>query len=109
MKIIFVSGPYSGNPNNSDLSVELCIEVSAAGAMPICPNAFKDKRFMEVRNYDWWILATKKALSRCDGIIFTHNFRESNGATGEEVEAKRLGIPCFYSIEELKSFIQNES
>ena len=106
---IFVAGPYTGNvPSNSSSSLELCVQVAKAGGMPICANVFTDPRFMEVQDYNFWIRATKETLKRCDAVIFTHDFERSSGAKGEEVEAKRLGIPRFYNAEDLEDWIQTQ-
>lgn len=79
-------------------------EVAALGAVPLCP-ALIGANFEGLQDYHWWSEGYLTLLRRCDAAFMVPGYDRSNGATKEEVEALRLAMPVFYTLEDLKEWI----
>jgi hypothetical protein len=79
-------------------------EVVLLGAAPLCPHSI-GAHFTGVGDYEFWIEATVEMMRRCDAVLFTADYERSSGAVREEAEAKRIGLPRFYSVAELSAWL----
>jgi len=109
MKIVYIAGPYRGEtPWDVECNVrhaeELALRVAKAGAIPLCPHTMF--RFFNKQCDDpFWLNGTLELLRRCDAIIMTDDWIQSEGAVGEYDEAKKLGMPTFIEIGDLKIWL----
>jgi hypothetical protein len=112
VKLIYVAGPFSapsreGIDANIAAAVALALEVAKAGAMPVCPHAkTSHPAFETLQPYTFWIRGTLALLRGCDALILCKGWELSSGTLGEIQEAKRLGIPVFSSIDDLRRWLE---
>ena len=108
--IVFVSGKYSGDfEENVRVAEELCIQVAALGAVPVCMiTSLRSKRFMEVQEYEFWINAAFSLIDISWAVIFTHNYTESSGSQREKAYCQANLIPDFYNINQLRGWLEEE-
>ena len=102
MRVIYVAGPFRGKTawevaENVRAAERLGFEVAQLGAMPLIPHA-NTSNFDGTMTAEFWLEGTMELLRRSDAVIFTLDWDRSSGARGEEKEARRLAIPCFYSV-----------
>lgn len=126
IKLCYVAGPFSPTKKQRDQRIRsrhlgdeqfdwvciqenilnaslLGVEVAKLGVLPVIPHSNTAlQAFLDVQPYEFWIEATKEQLRRCDAVIFTDDWRESNGAIGEYELAKALSVPMFKDIQDLK-------
>lgn len=110
IKLVFIAGPYRsptryGTEKNVRNAEEVAIEVAKAGAYPVCPHANTRTYFEDLQNDEFWLQATRELLRRCDAVIFVPGWRQSEGSLAEYEEAKRIGLPTFLHIRELKEWM----
>lgn len=97
MKLVYIAGPYTGR---SHLEIERNIlEAREAGALvaklgympviPQCNSAFFD----DVGDTDFWYAGTLALMKRCDAVVVTARWQQSNGAQREVQEAQAIGLP----------------
>jgi hypothetical protein len=105
------TSPAYGSPfeskrvKNIHAAWELGCEVATLGAMPVVPH-MNTAQMDDLQPQPWWLEATLVLMRRCNAVIFTPDYERSKGALGEEAEAKRLGLPCFYSVGELAQWLK---
>lgn len=114
IKLVFIAGPYRattrfGTETNIHNAEVLAIEVAKLGAYPICPHANTRAYFEDLQNDEFWLQATQETLSRCDAVIFVSGWKQSTGATAEYELAKRIGMPTFLHIRELKEWLDSQT
>lgn len=99
MRKVYIAGPFRGaTPWAVECNVReaevLALQVAQLGAVPVCPHTMT--RFFDKTLPDqFWIEATLELLRMCQAVVFTPRWESSSGARGEEVEARRLGLPRF--------------
>jgi hypothetical protein len=112
VKVVYIAGKFRG-PNawevekNIRKAEELAFAVAEAGAMPLCPHT-NTRYFDGTLHAEFWLDGTLELLRRCDAVVFTADWRESAGARGEWDEARRLGLPRLYSIEEVRQWVHEQ-
>lgn len=107
MKTVYVAGAMnSGNILGVLTNVETGLrrggELAEAGLAPFIPHldiflALKGFNLPMEFYYDY----TMEFLTRCDCMFVCENSENSVGTKAEIVKATELGIPIYYSIEEL--------
>ena len=117
MKLIYIAGKYTGvtyaevEKNIIDArraAIDLLSKKWEKGFFPVTPHLntahFESMREIVFCNidYDFWLKGTKEILKRCDGILLLENWIYSSGAIEEKKYAEKLGIPIYYSIDEIK-------
>jgi hypothetical protein len=104
---VYVAGPYSsGDPQtNTDLAIDVGDAIADLGADPFIPHLSHYREARHARPYTFWIEEDLRWLRVCDALYRMDG--ASKGADGEVAEAHRLGIPVFYSLDELKAWIEN--
>ena len=101
-KYIYVASPYSHGDKFKNVKKSIVIgeELIELGFVPYLPllshfwNEISPHDYFYWLDYDMEILEKMNALLRLPG--------ESNGADLEVARAKNMGIPIYYSVEELK-------
>ena len=112
MKLIYIAAKFSaptreGVEANIRAAVELGLEVARIGACPVIPHAnTAHPEFEHIQPYAFWIEATMALLLRCDAILMHPNWRESSGAHGEHDAAEKRGMAVFYSVDELRDWLE---
>ena len=99
--IVYISGPYSkGDPViNVRNAVKAADDVLEAGFIPLCPHLSHLWHTISPKPWEEWMRIDLELLQACKAVLRLPG--ESKGADMEVAEAKRLGIPVYYSIEEL--------
>lgn len=109
--LIYIAGPFSaktraGVDENIHVAELAGLDIARLGGMPVIPHAnTSHPEFERVRGYEFWIAGTMRLLRCCDAVYLTHNWRESSGATGEQLEALRIWIPVFEKLSDVGAFI----
>ncbi len=107
---VYIASPYSlGNKlDNVIRQLEMADKLMTLGIAPYIPllNHYQQEYFPRQEND--WLNLDLQFMRSCDAIIRIKPIIDgkelpSLGADIEEHEARRLGIPVFYSIEELKT------
>jgi len=112
MKLIYIAGPYRGSCGweiecNIQAARALGAKVVHAGAYPVIPHS-NTSHFDGLATDKFWLAATLELLRRCDGVLFTEDWERSSGARAEHLEAKRLGLPCWHDMHELRGWLAAE-
>ncbi len=113
MKVVYVAGPYRGDSAwdiecNIRRAEELALAVWLMGAAAICPHT--NTRFFQGATDDKvWLDGDLAILQRCDAILMTPDWAASTGATIEHDLAGEVGVPIFYTLEELEEWLKEES
>lgn len=109
IKLVFLACKYT-EPNTYQIQRNIfnatiyAQEVGLLGALGLCP-ALIGAHFEGIQSYLWWGDAYIELLRRCDAVFMVPGHELSTGATKEEVEAFRLGMPVFYDLGKLKEWI----
>lgn len=109
MRVVYVAGPYTGADGwivacNVHRAEALGREVARLGAAPLIPHSI-GARMSGTESYEYWCAATLEMMRRCDAVVFTPDWHDSKGARGEHAEAVRLGLPVFYTLESLSTWL----
>lgn len=110
MKLIYVAGKFRAKTEweiqcNVHTAEILGHQIAMLGFMPIIPHA-NTRFFHDIKDDKFWLDGTLEILRRCDAVAMVHNWRDSEGATGERNEAINLKIPVFYSIDDIKETME---
>jgi len=115
MKLVYVAGKYRDDKPfkiQKNIHNAWCLGVDVLGIeglFPIIPHCntinmdgcASDKTFLE---------GTLETMRRCDAVIVLENNHEtSEGTLGEIEGAKKLNIPVFFDIEELKKWASDNN
>lgn len=100
MKRVYVAGPYSSDPvRNTREAIDTGNHLLVLGFMPLIPHGQQyPHAFAEWIAYDLVWLRQCEAIYRMPG--------PSPGADMETAEAKRLGIPVFTRIDDLRAWAE---
>lgn len=112
--LVYVAGPFSSSTRdgveaNIRAAEDVGIEVARIGACPVIPHANTSRpEFEQLQPYEFWIEATRLLMIRCDAVLMMQNWEKSTGATDERALALELKMPVFYTIEELKLWLEQQ-
>jgi len=106
MKKIFISGPYTMGDVavNVKTSMDVADNLIELGFAPFCPHLTHFLHMNHSRPYKKWLEIDIAFLKVCDAVLRIPG--ESKGADAEVELAKKLKIPVFTSINELKRKIK---
>jgi len=97
-----MNSDYNEIDRNIQLAEQHSIELWNHGYKVFCPHLntahFEVKAKAEEKTYKEFDM---RMLQYCDAIFALPNWKNSEGAKAEIEEAKRLGKPVFYSLDEL--------
>ena len=112
MKLVFIAGPYRADSEwevlqNIRRAESLALELWRLGLSVICPH--KNTAFFGGTAPDTvWLDGALEVVRRCDAVVCTDDWQRSVGARGEVNLAKELGLPTFYSIDEVKNWLESQ-
>lgn len=123
MRLIYIAGPYRASTvaevkQNILAADATSVEVCKLGMnlYPVCPH--KNTEFFEgLRDGEYFIDGTFELMSRCDAVLIvlskdmktSINYDTSEGTIGEVKGARRLGIPVFHSLLDLRAWANSEN
>ena len=98
----YVAGPYSNGDTIANVreAILAAEELVKAGYIPYVPHWTAFWHLVAPHDYDFWLNYDMDWLAKCDCLLRLSG--SSSGADKEEEYAKKIGIPVFYSIEELR-------
>jgi hypothetical protein len=101
MTTVFIASPYTlGDVGiNVKKSMDIADDLMNIGFTPFVPLLFHFQHITHPRPYEDWIKLDLAWLSKCDCVLRLPG--ESSGADGEVAKAEELGIPVYYSIQEM--------
>jgi hypothetical protein len=102
MKKIFISSAYSigDQAENVKRQIDTANLLLDLGFAPYTPLLCHFLHLHQPRDYDTWLKLDIEYLKCCDAVLRLPS--ESMGADLEVKEAKRLGIPVYYSVDLLE-------
>lgn len=111
MRLVYVAGKFrsptdEGREANIRRAEAMGLEVAKLGASPVIPHANTRHLHSHVPE-EFMLEATLELMRRCDAVILTEGWRESAGTRDEICEAHWLGIPVFYTLFGLKSWLED--
>lgn len=113
-KLIYIASQYNDKTSgdklrNTHISLDAATELYEKSNHKLVPypplwTHYLDERMDYLkyppRSNEYWYAFDNAIIPKCDGLIKLTKQGESKGADAEEVLAKSLGIPVFYSIED---------
>ncbi|MGA2232273.1 MAG: DUF4406 domain-containing protein [Tepidisphaeraceae bacterium] len=111
MKLIYIAGPYRGAGQwqifqNIRRAEALALQVWQMGAACICPHK-NTESFNGAAPDRVWLDGDLEIVRRCDAILCAPGWESSSGSLGEIALARELGLPIFYSLEELAKWMKD--
>lgn len=111
MKLVFVAGKYRAKTEwgvfqNIRNAEALSLKLWLLGLFVICPHK-NTEYFGGAAPDELWLEGALEMVRRCDAVICTSDWEMSEGARGEVALAKELGLPIFFSIEEVKQWLES--
>ena len=100
---VYVAGPYTHGdvPSNVRRAIEAADQLANLGFAPFVPHLYHFWDMVAPRSYEFWVDMDNQFLKKCDSILRLEG--HSPGADAEEVLGTTLGMPLFYSIEEVSA------
>lgn len=99
--LVFISGPYT-KPDpieNTHKIIRVADKLVDLGFVPFIPHLSLLWHIVSPHPIDFWYAYDNEILKRCDAMLRIDG--ESPGADNEETLARDIGIPIYFSIEEL--------
>lgn len=107
--IVYIAGPFRGR-NSWDMEQNirraeaLALDVWKMGAAAVCPHA-NTRFFQGAAADDVWLTGDLAILRRCDAVLMTADWRDSEGAIAEHGYALERGVEVFYGLDELRHWV----
>lgn len=98
---IYIASSYSlGDPEaNVRLQIDAGEELIQAGFYPYLPLLSHYQHLIHPHSYETWVRLDNSWVASCDALLRLPG--ESKGADEEVALAFKLGIPVYYSVEDL--------
>jgi len=109
---VYIAGKYTDEDMlSTELNIaeaqKLAIQCAKLGIHYFCPHTHSrlmDYYAPEVP-YEYWMTSGMRTLSSlCNCVLMVSNYKDSKGSKEEEMKAKDLGYPIFYSLNDLKKW-----
>lgn len=99
--LIYVAAPYSLGDlvSNVRFACEVGDKILAKGHIPFIPHLSHFWHFVSPKSYEEWLRIDRAFIPRCDALLRVDG--KSPGADMEVDLAKRLGVPIYYSLEDI--------
>ena len=113
MHVVYVIGPYRAPSewevvSNIRRAELVAIDVWKLGAACICPH--KNTALLGGACEDEvWLQGDLEILSRCDASLVLDGWESSQGSKGEILFCENNGIPVFYNLKSLDSWMKSNS
>ncbi len=101
---VYIASPYT----KGDVAINVKKQIDTVdvlinkGFVPFAPLYFHFQHLVHPRPYEDWIELDLKWLEVCDCLLRLSG--KSKGADKEVKKARKLGLPIFYSLEDLYKF-----
>jgi hypothetical protein len=112
MKLVYIAGKFTAltqaEIHRNVIAAEFAGEdVARLGAMPVIPHK-NTENFHGLCTPQFWYEGTLELMRRCDAVyLFSHHdYTVSKGVRDEIEEAKRLGIPYFIALSDLRHWLE---
>jgi hypothetical protein len=79
--------------------------VTRAGAFAVVPHCCS-ANYDGLQSDEFFLDGTMSLLRRCDAVLMLPAWRTSSGSRAEHDDAHWRGIPVFYSVAELKEYLE---
>lgn len=101
---VYIASPYTLGDvaANVKLQLDTVDELMNKGFAPFAPLYSHFQHMAHPRPYEDWVKIDLEWVKVCDCVLRLDG--ESKGADGEVKYAKELGLPVFYSIDELSQY-----
>ncbi len=102
MEVVYIAGPFRG-PNTWEIEQNirraeaLALEVWRAGAVAICPHT-NTRFFQGAAPDDVWLKGYLEVVGRCDAVLLTSDYLDSEGAISERNKGLLKGKWIFNAI-----------
>jgi hypothetical protein len=103
--LVYVASPYTLGDKlaNVHVSMDAANELVKLGHIPYLPLLTHYWDEYSAKPYNFWLEYDLTFLPICHAVLRLPG--ESHGADGEVTAAQKLGIPVYYSIEEIAALI----
>jgi nucleoside 2-deoxyribosyltransferase len=115
LQLVYVAAPYTAHSAsrrrlNVEVALHMGVLVSEAGASPFMPtvNSSEFCQLSKQDSWEFWMDATSRQLSTCDAIILCQGHHHSTGCRVEVIQATKMGIPIFYDIRDLETWLEDK-
>lgn len=118
MCTVYICGPYrnstrEGVQMNITSALQVAKLASLKGWAALCPHANSGHLDAIAPELDdqFWLDATMELMRRCDAVVLCPGWQRSEGSKGEIAEAESLGIPIYWSENDLpyaETFAEDE-
>lgn len=104
MHTIYIAGPYRAATawdieQNIRRAERDAMTVAEAGHAFVCPHTMTRHMDGTITD-DYWLAMTIELMRRCDAVLVGDGWASSEGTCAEVEEAKRLGIPVYFTAVE---------
>jgi nucleoside 2-deoxyribosyltransferase len=108
---VYIAGPYTAPDarrieQNIRRAEDVAYQLLDLRVMPLCPHTNTRWMVADPTLAAWMYPATLELMRRCDAVLFIEGWQRSSGAQGERTEAMRLNMPVFFSIDELRAWVE---
>ncbi len=108
-KLVYVAGAYTAPTDieverNVKTARDYALKVCKMGFSVICPHMNTKGYERDGMTYEEVMENDFEQVARCDGMFMVPNWENSKGSLRERKLAIELGLPIFYSFEELEKF-----
>lgn len=106
--LVYVAGPFRvPNPlDNTRIAVAVGNQIrDNLGVVDVVPHLSLLEDMMYPRPPEYWLEVTLDRMRRCDAV-YRFNRKYSAGSDAEVAEAERMGIPVFYDIGPLRTWVK---
>lgn len=109
-KMIYVAAPYSAAKltdvvRNVQKAISGGEAISQMGHHALIPHLCHMWEDEYPHPYDFWIELTMAYMLRCDAVYAMCPKGVSNGVDGEIAKAEEIGMPVFFSLDELEEYL----
>lgn len=113
MKLVFVAGPYRADgeweiEQNVRRAEALALHLWRLGLAVICPHK-NTALYGGALPDEVWLDGALEMVSRSDAVVCTEKWETSVGARGEVQMAQEIGVPVFYSLNEVIEWLESQA
>ena len=103
--LVYVAGPYSKGDMavNVHNAIQVANKILELGHIPYLPHLTHFWHLVTPKPYQTWLEIDRSILIRCDCVFRMSG--DSQGADGEVILAGQLGLPVYYSLEDLPNVL----